>query len=158
MRAPFLCERSAHFFAALLALNDYINTLICVRIPLCNVIEDIFNNSLHLYSAFLDAQSALQCEGYLLFKSNFKERFCYSTMKTYIDLRAADNRACERSWAVRIPAPRSRGCSLSPLHRSKSQQTDFERCSIPLPAHLQFLPTPGEIAPRSLKFKIPLHA
>ncbi len=35
MRAPslFLCERSAHFFAALLALNDYINTLICGRIP-----------------------------------------------------------------------------------------------------------------------------
>ncbi len=35
LRAPslFLCERSAHFFAALLALNDYINTLICVRIP-----------------------------------------------------------------------------------------------------------------------------
>ncbi len=29
----FLCERSAHFFATLLALNDYINTLICVRIP-----------------------------------------------------------------------------------------------------------------------------
>ncbi len=36
MRAPslFLCERSVlYFFAALLALNDYINTLICVRIP-----------------------------------------------------------------------------------------------------------------------------
>ncbi len=33
MPSLFLCERSAHFFAALLALNDYINTLICVRIP-----------------------------------------------------------------------------------------------------------------------------
>ncbi len=41
------------------------------------------------------------------------------------------SRACERSWAVRISAPRSRGCSLPPLHRS-----------ISLPAHLQFHPTP----------------
>ncbi len=34
MRAPslFLCERSKLFFADLLALNDYINTLACVRI------------------------------------------------------------------------------------------------------------------------------
>ncbi len=32
MRAPSLCERSA-LFSTLLALNDYINTLICVRIP-----------------------------------------------------------------------------------------------------------------------------
>ncbi len=46
-------------------------------------------------------------------------------------------RACERSWAVRIPAPRSRGCSLPPLHCSKSHQ------NAPLnPAHLQFHPTP----------------
>ncbi len=35
MRTPslFLWERSVHFFAALLALNDYINTFICVTIP-----------------------------------------------------------------------------------------------------------------------------
>ncbi len=30
--------------------------------------------------------------------------------------------------------------------------------SIPLPAHLQFHPAPEKIAPRSLKFKITLHA
>ncbi len=48
-------------------------------------------------------------------------------------------RACERSWAVRIPAPRSRGCSLP---RSTAQSYTRPLRSIPLPAHLQFHPAP----------------
>ncbi len=48
-------------------------------------------------------------------------------------------RACERSWAVRISAPRSRGCSLP---RSTAQSRTRSLCSIPLPAHLQFHPAP----------------
>ncbi len=64
-------------------------------------------------------------------------------------------RACERSWAVRIPAPRSRGCSLPPLHHSKSQQT---APLISAPRSPTISSRSGEIAPRSLTFKIPLHA
>ncbi len=45
-------------------------------------------------------------------------------------------RACERSWAVRISAPCSRGCSLPPLSHTRPLR------SIPLPAHLQFHPAP----------------
>ncbi len=63
-------------------------------------------------------------------------------------------RACERSWAVRIPAPRSRGCSLPPLHHSKSHQT-APLNSAPLSPTISS--RSGEIAPRSLKLKIPLH-
>ncbi len=48
-------------------------------------------------------------------------------------------RACERSWAVRISAPRSRGCSLP---RSTAQSRTRSLRSIPLPAHLQFHPAP----------------
>ncbi len=48
-------------------------------------------------------------------------------------------RACEWSWAVRIPAPRSRGCSL---HLSTTQSRSRPLRSIPLPAHLQFHPAP----------------
>ncbi len=50
-----------------------------------------------------------------------------------------DTRACERSWAVRIPAPRSRGCSLP---RSTAQSYSRPLRSFPLPAHLQFHPAP----------------
>ncbi len=47
------------------------------------------------------------------------------------------SKACERSWAERISAPCSRGCSLPPLYRSKSHQT------APLnSAHLKFHPAP----------------
>ncbi len=49
------------------------------------------------------------------------------------------HRACERSWAVRISAPRSRGCSLP---RSTAQSRTRSLRSIPLPAHLQFHPAP----------------
>ncbi len=49
------------------------------------------------------------------------------------------SRACERSWAVRISAPRSRGCSLP---RSTAQSRTRSLRSIPLPAHLQFHPAP----------------
>ncbi len=66
-----------------------------------------------------------------------------------------DIRACERSWALRIPAPRSRGCSLPPLHRSKSHQT---APLISAPRSPTISSRSGEIAPRSLTFKIPLHA
>ncbi len=61
-------------------------------------------------------------------------------------------RACERSWAVRISAPRSRGCSL---HRSKSDQIALLN-SVPRSSTISS--RSGEIAPRSLKFKITLHA
>ncbi len=49
------------------------------------------------------------------------------------------DRACERSWAVRISAPRSRGCSL-PCSTAQSRTRSLR--SIPLPAHLQFHPAP----------------
>ncbi len=49
------------------------------------------------------------------------------------------SRACERSWAVRISAPRSRGCSLP---RSTTQSRTRSLRSILLPAHLQFHPAP----------------
>ncbi len=49
------------------------------------------------------------------------------------------SRACERSWAVRIPAPHSRGCSLP---RSTAQSHRRPLRSFPLPAHLQFHPAP----------------
>ncbi len=49
------------------------------------------------------------------------------------------NRACERSWAVRISAPRSRGCSLP---HSPAQSHSRPLRSFPLPAHLQFHPAP----------------
>ncbi len=48
-------------------------------------------------------------------------------------------RVCERSWAVRISAPRSRGCSLP---GSTAQSRTRSLRSITLPAHLQFHPTP----------------
>ncbi len=71
----------------------------------------------------------------------FAFHFIRSISKTYwhnISYRA-DARACERSWAVRIPAPRSRGCSLP---RSTAQSHSRPLRSIPLPAHLQFHPAP----------------
>ncbi len=42
------------------------------------------------------------------------------------------NRACERSWAVRISAPRSRGCSLPLLHRSAQFRSPLTYNFIPL--------------------------
>ncbi len=70
--------------------------------------------------------------------------------------RCIPNRACERSWAVRISAPRSRGCSLPPLHRSKSPQTAPLNSAPPLAYN--FIPASVKIDPRSLTFKIHLHA
>ncbi len=61
----------------------------------------------------------------------------HCTNTTY--LLSLDTRACERSWAVRISAPRSRGCSLP---RSTAQSRTRSLRSIPLPAHLQFHPAP----------------
>ncbi len=55
------------------------------------------------------------------------------------DLQYIEVRASERSWAVRISAPRSRGCSLP---RSTAQSWTRSLRSIPLPAHLQFHPAP----------------
>ncbi len=69
--------------------------------------------------------------------------------------RCIPNRACERSWAVRISAPRSRGCSLPPLRRSKSPQTAPLNSAPRSPTILSRF---GEIDPRSLTFKIHLHA
>ncbi len=64
------------------------------------------------------------------------------------------SRACERSWAVRIPAPRSRGCLLP---RSTAQSYTRPLRSIPLPAHLQFHPAPVKSlhARSNLKFLTP---
>ncbi len=55
---------------------------------------------------------------------------------------------------MRISAPRSRECSLPPLHRSKSHQTAPLNSA---PRSPTISSRSGEIAPRSLKFKIPLH-
>ncbi len=57
----------------------------------------------------------------------------------------------DRKHSVRIPAPRSRGCSL---HRSKSHQTAPLNSA---PRSPTISSRSGEIAPRSLKFKVPLH-
>ncbi len=71
------------------------------------------------FPAYTDSLYELQCN----------KNFCM----------CVSGRACERSWAVRIPAPRSRGCSLP---RSTAQSRSRPRRSIPLPAHLQFQPAP----------------
>ncbi len=55
---------------------------------------------------------------------------------------------------MRISASRSRGCSLPPLHRSKSHQTAPLNSA---PRSPTISSRSGEIAPRSHKFKIPLH-
>ncbi len=63
----------------------------------------------------------------------------------------AQPRACERSWAVRISAPRSRGCSL-PRSTAQCRTRSLRSHSSTISSRS------GEIAPRSLKFKITLHA
>ncbi len=65
------------------------------------------------------------------------------------------NPSLEQSmWAERISVPRSRGCSLPPLHRSKSDQI----APLNSAPRSSTIPPLREIAPRSLKFKITLHA